>query len=554
MESIAQKTANLKPNKGASLKIEPGSAVIMPQAAPVPKALLDQIASDPKALLSQIAPNPKALPSQIAQDPYSLLDQIAKEGAQRPAAGITHTEQWKIETEGFIREEALFQKAVKRFWPDMPSLLEEITDGRKLGLIKGRLNLVMMATIAGLAFRASSMRDISAKLRTREAIANICSIVGEPIPESGHLPLWGSLLNALSKVPEGEIEALKQKLAKEFLANKEIQRFAGAYIVIALDGTHLHRYYSIGPGREKALFKIHNKGKEDEWIELYEEVLEAKAIIGGMAISIASLLIENPEDEEYDKQSCEISSSAAVIKAVRKAFPRAKIAIAADSLYVSQDFMKEAIEAKAEFIIRYKKGSAPSIEKLYESLPSEGAFKLEQPIEGSSEPAIAECGNGIIYKGIRISYARYTLPPGKDGIQKKFVFITSIRLTQENALEIIAMGRSRWAIENEGFNAQKNFFSLEHIYSYNAQASKNIYNFIQIAHMIVQAMELMEAEYVEAVSRSQLSSIVLEGFRSKVCDYGAEEPEKAVSALRRKERSPKASSPSPQAAKIARSA
>lgn len=40
---------------------------------------------------------------------------------------------------------------------------------------------------------------------------------------------------------------------------------------------------------------------------------------------------------------------------------------------------------------------------------------------------------------------------------KNFVFVTNIRFTKRNALKIVEAGRSRWKIENEGFNNQKKF-------------------------------------------------------------------------------------------------
>ena len=53
-------------------------------------------------------------------------------------------------------------------------------------------------------------------------------------------------------------------------------------------------------------------------------------------------------------------------------------------------------------------------------------------------------------------------------------------------------GRLRWKIENEGFNTLKNGgYKMEHKYSrVNYQASKNYYQFMQIAHLINQLMVL----------------------------------------------------------------
>ena len=68
--------------------------------------------------------------------------------------------------------------------------------------------------------------------------------------------------------------------------------------------------------------------------------------------------------------------------------------------------------------------------------------------------------------------------------------MTNIYVRKNNILKIARGGRLRWKIENEGFNVQKNRgFNLEHPYSQDETAMKNLYLLLQIAHMISQLME-----------------------------------------------------------------
>lgn len=68
-----------------------------------------------------------------------------------------------------------------------------------------------------------------------------------------------------------------------------------------------------------------------------------------------------------------------------------------------------------------------------------------------------------------------------------FVFISSIPFSKENFKEIVDAGRSRWKIENIGFNNQKNHgFFIEHVFCKDYIAMKNHYFLIQIAHTILQ--------------------------------------------------------------------
>ncbi len=75
-------------------------------------------------------------------------------------------------------------------------------------------------------------------------------------------------------------------------------------------------------------------------------------------------------------------------------------------------------------------------------------------------------------------------------VEKRFVFITDIEISKKNVEEIVEAGRSRWKIENEGFNNQKNVnYDLEHVCCENYNAMKNHYLLIQIADILKQLFE-----------------------------------------------------------------
>ncbi len=81
---------------------------------------------------------------------------------------------------------------------------------------------------------------------------------------------------------------------------------------------------------------------------------------------------------------------------------------------------------------------------------------------------------------------------GEGTTTKKFVYVSSFKISENNAQQINQSGRLRWKIENEGFNQQKNGgYNLEHLFSeVSLNATKNYYQSLQIAHMINQLIEL----------------------------------------------------------------
>ena len=145
---------------------------------------------------------------------------------------------------------------------------------------------------------------------------------------------------------------------------------------------------------------------------------------------------------EEIKQDCETKAFTRLAGRIKKRFPRLPLLLLADSLYASKPVMDLCREYKWEFLIRYKKGSIPSIAEAsiaeeYEKIPEKG--KTEK----------AEFVNDIDYEGKPVHAIRYR--EEKAGETTEFQWLSSIRITKGNAEKMAETGRKRWKIENEGF-------------------------------------------------------------------------------------------------------
>ena len=121
--------------------------------------------------------------------------------------------------------------------------------------------------------------------------------------------------------------------------------------------------------------------------------------------------------------------------------------------------------------------------------------------------------NEIYYYDIPVNLVETTEIKGKD--EKNFVFVTDIKITNSNVFVISNAGRSRWKIENEGFNNQKNIrYDITHACSLDNNAMKNHYLIIQIADILRQLMEYgSKAIKVLKMGIKEISSRLLESFR-----------------------------------------
>ncbi|WP_227935272.1 hypothetical protein [Alkalihalobacillus deserti] len=105
----------------------------------------------------------------------------------------------------------------------------------------------------------------------------------------------------------------------------------------------------------------------------------------------------------------------------------------------------------------------------------------------------------------------------EDGKNIQFVFITDLKITKKNAERLIVAGRSRWKIENQGFNQQKNIrYQIEHANSHNYTAMKNHYLLVQIKNIIIQLYEKGSIVFKTLKKTAkEKSSNLLEAIRSR---------------------------------------
>jgi len=227
----------------------------------------------------------------------------------------------------------------------------------------------------------------------------------------------------------------------------------------------------------------------------FHNVLEAKLVVpNGFCVSLGTEWIANG-NTEYEKQDCERKAFVRLAKRVKQEFPRLPIITVADGLYPHRGFFEICQEYQWEFVVVLKDGNLPSIWKQVHQEIEKG--NLEQKKTSFSEKSwVCDYLNDLTYQKFILSWVQCEekefQTDKKEEKTTKFVYLTSFQVDQSNVDTIIAIGRLRQKIENEGFNTQKNHgYHLQHKFSrVSFHAMKNYYQCLQIAHLINQLMEL----------------------------------------------------------------
>jgi len=400
----------------------------------------------------------------------------------------------------FIKKKDLIFKLIKNihhFTPDLFDRLKEISDFRIMPIYK--IEEIVFAGIAIYIFKAGSKNAFN-NMNQGKFAKNFYNAF------KFHLPHLDTVDLAMRQIKTDELEKLKTQLIRALIEKKVFKKYKmfSQFYNISIDGTGV---MTINEANVKhfpnALFKIYNKGKENEKIVYFLNVLEAKLVCSnGFCISLATEWIENP-NIEYEKQDCELKAFKRLAEKLKRDFPRLLICIVGDGLYPCKTIFEICKKNRWEWIFTFKDGNLPSVWEEVELLAKLQADN--QKIIKSSVVKKDDNNNLIevdvikIYSWITsIDYCEYQVHWCKQveaiegEIKHTFIYLSSIHPTKKNIKEIIINGRLRFKIENEGFNTQKNLgYGLQHKYSETSErATKNYYICMQIGHLINQFFEL----------------------------------------------------------------
>ncbi|MEK5266587.1 transposase family protein [Weizmannia sp. FSL W8-0401] len=399
-----------------------------------------------------------------------------------------------------------FLKIQKHFFKDLMNNLKKVADHRHQSYItygpEVLLFTMMLKNMTGL----KSMRNMSESFNKEECIKNVGKVLG--LDSLEELPHYDTINDFLSGLDVNELEKIRTYMIKELLKKRSLEsyRIEGKYWGVIIDGTGLHTFHE--KHCKHCLRRAYTNKETGETNVLYmHHVLEAKLVVGDMVFSIASEFIEN-ESENVSKQDCELKAFDRLAKKIKKIFKRLPICILGDSLYACETVFNLCRAHKWKYICRFKEGRIKSIST---------EFKAIKELEQSKDQNSLVWVNDIAYKDRTVNLMEATMKT-EDGKSKEYVFITDIKITKKNVERLIAAGRSRWKIENQGFNEQKNNrYNIEHANSQNYTAMKNHYLLVQITDIIRQLFE-KGSSILKALKKTakEKSSNLLEAFRTRI--------------------------------------
>lgn len=302
-------------------------------------------------------------------------------------------------------------------------------------------------------------------------------------------------------------------------------RLLDQYYMIAVDGTGMLTFHE--QHCEHCLTRKLSNGMT----LYYHPVLEAKLVTAnGFAFSLMTEFIENT-DLEANKQDCELKAFYRLANRLKARFPRLPICLLLDGLFAGGPTFSICEENRWKYMIVLKDDDLPSVNGEFKSLCKlephhRRHLKIEQPHQTIEQQY--RWSNDIYYRDSNnqdhhlnvLECLETIINKQGEATTTKFKWVTNFKLNHQRVIPLTnSGGRTRWKIENEGFNTQKNGgFELEHPYSEDENARKIFYLLLQIAHFIFQLIEkgsLFKAAFPKGVgSAKNIAKRLLEAWRN----------------------------------------
>lgn len=386
------------------------------------------------------------------------------------------------------------RKIIHKYLPDLSNLFSSLTDTRHQGHITYNIRTIVMTRLFALLCGITTMTEINSKFNTEQAIKNLSTICNQELKE---IPNWQTIQDVIETLNYKEIDEIRKYIFTALLRSKMFDRFRyNGSIQLIVDATGLTALdYNLNGN---CLSRT-----RDGKTKYYKYVLEAKVVFGNFVISIDSEWIENINmNTEKQKQDCETNAFKRMASRIKKNYPKLKFIVTGDALYATTPMIDICNDHKWYYIFNLKQNRLKTVFEQFED-------NIHDQNEVNKKDYFLS--SGITFRENTFNAFRYI--ETKNNQTTTFNYISNLQIDSHNIEQIVAMGRKRWKIENEGFNEQKNgTFNISHLCSRHENGLKIHYLFIQIAHTIRQLLEYGFASVKEVkslVTKKEISSLII---------------------------------------------
>ena len=354
---------------------------------------------------------------------------------------------------------------------------KKITDKR--GRRTYTIHDTVMSAYAMFMFKEKSLLDFQRKLQEEEKRNNLSTIF-----KVKKIPSDNQMRNILDRISPEVFHDVFHEFFRRLQRGKHLEQYRvlDDHYVISIDGSEYFRSDKISCSH---CLRQKDKG------QYYHTIVQATLVKPGLNIVIPLPPEEVRNEDGTEKQDCERNAAKRLIPRIRKAHPKLKILINADGLYSNVPFLKCLEEHNMNFISVVKKGDhkflfdwirvndEKGLNSNYEVMERRNSRQGEKIRKHQYKWCNGVPLNGQMKK--EVNFFEYTLinEKGKKGYHS--TWITDVEISEKNMEELVKVARSRWKIENEGFNILKNHgYHIDHNFGHGKENLSMVFFILNI--------------------------------------------------------------------------
>jgi hypothetical protein len=279
-------------------------------------------------------------------------------------------------------------------------------------------------------------------------------------------------------------------------------KFLDNKFLISLDGSGF--FSSTNVHCKCCCEKVTNKGTDKEETTYHHQMLVGSIVSPSMKQVLPIGFEPIVKADGAKKNDCERNCAKRWMEHFRKEHPKLPTVIVADGLYSNAPFIRTLQDNRCSYIIVAKEDDHKHLYDYFFAGSGEDICEFEKSvIDDKKIPKTHKYRfmNNVPLNdsnaGLNVNVLHFIERNHKKNKETKWLWVTDILITKDNAKSIMQAGRSRWKIENETFNTLKNQgYNFEHNFGHGYNGLSNVFaGLMLLAFYVDQILEACNLDF-----------------------------------------------------------
>jgi hypothetical protein len=371
-----------------------------------------------------------------------------------------------------------------------------LEDARAVDQLTYPLHDTLLSGFALLCFQHPSLLQFQRAMRQKRRRCNLESIFGVHA-----VPSDTQMREILDGVDPEVLRALLPQLWEKVRRAGWGPRFTttlpsgqqqGTYYTVALDGSEY--FHSTTIQCPHCLRQPDAKGR----VHYSHLVVGATLVRAGshQVLPLDAEEVGNPTAQSHP-QDCELTAGKRLIARLRREHPQMALIVIGDDLYSHSPFVEQLQQLRLHYVLVAKPASHPTLMAAVAAVEAQGVSQQRQWDEGRGARQrrytyrIMRQLPLAMESPVRVTYVEVWERHPDGQLLYHNSWITDLDVTADNVAVVVTIGRTRWKIENEQFNVQKNHgYELTHNYGHGQQSLSRVFYLLNllayVTHVIIE--------------------------------------------------------------------